>query len=350
MREADAVEAIVADAAKDRRLSNLNRDPDPDNPPDRPNSDDRPGRTDDRVARLIGLGGRDLYRQARTIWKMAGQGDPRATSGVRLLDLGEKSIHAAHKDLRRRDRFTTDFRPTPYDVWNFRHDRAYGIPHPGSIPPGIVAHTLHYFAPPGSLVVDPMAGGGVTVDVCAAMGRRCLAYDLNPARGDIRTHDIRVGFPEEALNCDLVFCDPPYHTMLSAHYAKDGVSNSTIDAWMSFLKRLASDSYASLRPGGFIALLLANQTEKDLPAGHGYLDHAFFGYQALTAAGFLPERRIQCPMDGAYMPQHVRRARVEGRMLGQVRDLLVMRKPSPNQPFGKLLAQAVPSGSPPASS
>ena len=32
-------------------------------------------------------------------------------------------------------------------------------------------------------------------------------------------------------------------------------------------------------------------------------------------------------MDGAYLPQHVRRARVEGRMLGQVRDLLVVRKP-----------------------
>jgi hypothetical protein len=35
-------------------------------------------------------------------------------------------------------------------------------------------------------------------------------------------------------------------------------------------------------------------------------------------------------MDGAYLPQHVRRARDEGRMLGQVRDLLVMRKPLEN--------------------
>ena len=84
----------------------------------------------------------------------------------------------------------------------------------------------------------------------------------------------------------------------------------------------------ALRPGGYLALLLAPQTEKDLPAGFGYLDHAFFGYAAATQAGFLPERRISCPMDGAYLPQHVRRAREEGRLLGQVRDLLVMRKPS----------------------
>jgi hypothetical protein len=93
------------------------------------------------------------------------------------------------------------------------------------------------------------------------------------------------------------------------------------------LQQLARDAHTTLRPGGHIALLLANQTEKDLPAGHGYLDHAFYGYSALVAAGFLPERRISCPMDGAYLPQHVRRARIEGRMLGQVRDLIVMRKP-----------------------
>ena len=74
-------------------------------------------------------------------------------------------------------------------------------------------------------------------------------------------------------------------------------------------------------------LLLAAQTEKDLPAGFGYLDHAFYGYIAALRAGFLPERRISCPMDGAYLPQHVRQARRDGRLLGQVRDLLVVRKP-----------------------
>ena len=86
--------------------------------------------------------------------------------------------------------------------------------------------------------------------------------------------------------------------------------------------------FATLRLGGCLALLLATQTEKDLPTGFGYLDHAFLGYIAALRAGFLPERRISCPMDGAYLPQHVRRARSEGRLLGQVRDLLVMCKTS----------------------
>ena len=115
--------------------------------------------------------------------------------------------------------------------------------------------------------------------------------------------------------------------MLARSYAPEGVANAPLTGWMDFLQRFARDALAALRPGGRLALLVANQTEKDLPAGHGYLDHAFFAYNAMIEAGFLPERRISCPMDGAYLPQHVRRARVDGRMLGQVRDLIVGRKP-----------------------
>jgi hypothetical protein len=324
MREADALEALLSAESEARRRSNLRQYADG---ADRRDSDDRGGRTDERIARTLGLGGKDVYRQARAVWRVAASGDPRALRGVAELDAGTRSIHAAYKDLRRRDRFTAGFRPTPYDVWPFRHDRAFGVPHPGAIPPAIVAHTLHYYTEPGALVVDPMAGGGTTPDVCTAMGRRCLAYDLHPVRPDILAHDVTSGFPSGASGCDLVFADPPYHTMLARRYAGGGVSDGSPADWLEFLRRFGRDAFAALRPGGYVALLLANQTEKDLPAGHGYIDHAFLGYEALRAAGFLPERRISCPMDGAYLPQHVRRARAEGRMLGQVRDLLVMRKP-----------------------
>jgi hypothetical protein len=173
-----------------------------------------------------------------------------------------------------------------------------------------------------------MAGGGTTLDVCVSMGRRCLAYDLHPTRPEIHPYDIRRGLPAEANGCDLIFCDPPYHTMLARQYPRDSVAMAPLSEWITFLHDLARHAFAALRPGGYLALLLAPQTEKDIPAGFGYLDHAFFGYIAATRAGFLPERRISCPMDGAYLPQHVRRARSEGRLLGQVRDLLVMRRPS----------------------
>jgi hypothetical protein len=331
MREADALETLYAAEARRRRRANLRqfRDEgiDSSHSAECRNPDARGGRTDDRIARAIGLGGKDLYRQARAVWKSAQAGDPRARSSLAQLDAGTKAVHAAYKDLRRRDRFSAGFRPTPYDVWPFKHDRAFGVPYPGAIPPAIVAHALHYYTTPGATVVDPMAGGGTTLDVCISMGRNCLAYDLHPVRLEILQNDVNNGLPSEASGCDLVFCDPPYHTMLARRYGADGVANAPLAAWVAFLQRLARSCFVALRPGGYVALLLANQTEKDLPAGHGYIDHVFLGYSALLAAGFLPERRVSCPMDGAYLPQHVKRARVEGRMLGQVRDLLIMRKP-----------------------
>jgi hypothetical protein len=331
MREADALQELETETARGRRLANLCQFREEECAESR-DSDDRAGRTDARIARVLGIGGKDLYRQARAIWAAAVGGDSRAQSSTAQLDAGTKTIHAAYKDLRRRDRFGAGFRPTPYDVWPFRHDRAFGIPHPGSIPPGIVAHMLHYFTAPGALVVDPMAGGGTTLDVCTSMGRRCLAYDLDPVRPEVATHDVNNGFPPEARDCDLIFCDPPYHTMLARRYGTAGVDSAPLTAWMDFLSHLAHAAFETLRNGGYLALLLACQTEKDLPAGFGYLDHAFFGYNALLSAGFLPQRRISCPMDGAYRPQDVRRARLDGRLLGQVRDLLIARKPVPGRP------------------
>lgn len=330
MREADALTVLLAARAQSRSRSNLRRGSDPVDLADRRDSDDRAtgnGRTDATVAALIGLGGKDLYRQAQAIWRLAQEGDPRARSGVERIDAGTKTIHAAYKDLRRRDRYATDFRPTPYDVWSFKHDRAFGIPHPGSIPPGIVAHTLHYYTQPNGLVVDPMAGGGTTIDVCQSMGRRVLAYDIEPSRPDVARHDITTGFPPKANGCDLIFADPPYHTMLAGSFTPEGIASVPLAGWVDFLKSFARSAFATLCEGGYLAFLVANQTEKGLPAGHGYLDHAFLAYGAIMDAGFLPERRISCPMDGAYLPQHVRRARVDGRMLGQVRDLIVARKP-----------------------
>lgn len=360
MREADALEDLYARAAAARRRRNLRQFAGEIEAADRRDSDDRGGRTDERVARAVGLGGKDLYRQARAVWKAARADDPRGTAALAAIDAGTKTVHAAYKDLRRRDRFTAGFRPTPYDVWAFKHDRAFGIPHPGSIPAAIVAHALHYFTQPGDLVVDPMAGGGTTLDVCRAMGRACLAYDLAPARADIANNDVKHGFPAETSGCHLVFLDPPYHTMLASAYAALGAPPMPLPGWVDFLTLLARHAATALRPGGHVALLVANQTEKDLPPGHGYLDHAFLGYQALGAAGLLPQRRISCPMDGAYRPQQVRRARQDGRLLGQVRDLLVFRKPAihsaceiGNPTLGSLIGKGAglqTAGEPPASS
>lgn len=288
-----------------------------------------PQRTDARIAKAIGLGGKDIYRQARAIWAAFLSGDDRATAGVHALDQNRTTIHAAFKDLRRRDHLAHDFQPTPYDVWMFKHDRSYGIRYPGSIPAGILANTIHYFSEPGELVVDPMAGGGTTWDVCQSLDRRCLALDVAPARREIQEWDIACqGLPESARNCDLVFLDPPYHTMLRSSYAPKSVSSLDFNQWSETMRNIYTTIYAFLRPGGHIAVLIANQTEKDLPDGVGYIDHAFDTLMILKTLGFLPQRRIACPMDGAYRPDQIQNSRQEKRLLGQVRDLIIARKPN----------------------
>jgi len=93
----------------------------------------------------------------------------------------------------------TEHPPVPeslqlYNVWCFpRRDPRYGLDFEGAIPGQIVENVLYYYTEPFQVVVDPMAGGGTTIDVCKAMYRRYLAYDLKPRRDDIRQHDIREG-------------------------------------------------------------------------------------------------------------------------------------------------------------
>ncbi len=51
---------------------------------------------------------------------------------------------------------------------------------------------------PSSLTRWPVAGQLLTS--AQSMGRRCLAYDIEPVRPEIAAHDIRQGFPAEAAH------------------------------------------------------------------------------------------------------------------------------------------------------
>ena len=195
------------------------------------------GRTDAAIARHLGMGGKDLYRQARAIWRLARSGDARAQSGVPQLDGGTKTIHAAYKDLRRRDRFGSDFRPTPYDVWSFRHDRAFGIPHPGSIPPALVAHSSTTTPPrrPGRqpdgrrrdharrLPVDgpPMPG---------------LRPPSHPPRDPSPRHPPRASPPRPSAATSSS-ATLPITPCWPRHYACDSIAAAPLTGWMAFLAR-----------------------------------------------------------------------------------------------------------------
>jgi len=215
----------------------------------------------------------------------------------------------------------TEHPPVPeslqlYNVWYFpRRDPRYGLDFEGAIPGQIVENVLYYYTEPFQVVVDPMAGGGTTIDVCKAMYRRYLAYDLKPKRDDVRQHDIREGFPKEAKNCDLVFLDPPYYNMVFSDLFKD------IDKFYVFINKLAKDSFSTVKDDGYVAFLMQDMTEKGR--------HCLTGecYRLFRKAGFTCVDHVSCPLPTEqFLPQQVSRAKTERRLLGRNRDLYDFRK------------------------
>lgn len=218
-------------------------------------------------------------------------------------------------------------------LWNFAScDPRFGFPFPGRIPGQIVMNLLYYFTEPGDLVVDPFGGSGTSLDVCRYMNRRCLIYDLKPDRGDIVQHDISKGFPEEAKGCDLIFLDPPYWRQKRSKYPKKegSFSDVSLEEFNRKMEKLINDCYETVKAGGYVALLIQNTTElgRDLTLTRRYYaDHVFDCYISFIKAGFTPVQRINVPLTWEqFAGFDLKEARAKKRLLGVVRDLLIMRK------------------------
>jgi len=81
--------------------------------------------------------------------------------------------------------------PPVYNVWNYANcDPRFGEnfgdmrlkDHPGRIPGQAIINLLLWLTNPSDVVVDPMAGGGTTIDVCRYLLRRYYCYDIDPRR------------------------------------------------------------------------------------------------------------------------------------------------------------------------
>lgn len=147
-----------------------------------------------------------------------------------------------------------------WDQWEWNDcDKRFGDDWPGRIPAQLIAHILFYFSKPNDLILDPMAGGGVTPDTCLAMGRRCWAFDMMD-RPDTRpeiepftwhiSSDQPLFWPVSAKEKpDLIIFDPPYFDKKSADYDKKSISGLSRKAYLEFLE-------------AFLALLKLNVKKK----------------------------------------------------------------------------------------
>jgi DNA modification methylase len=144
--------------------------------------------------------------------------------------------------------------------------------YPGRIPGQIIENLLYYYTEPFDLVVDPMAGGGTTIDVCKAMYRRYRAYDISPVREDITKHDATTGFLPECKDAKLIFMDPPYWKQKRGEYSKDAtnVANLDLQEFYSMMDNIFLAAKRVITDSGYLAVIIGPTQE-----GGKLYDHAF---------------------------------------------------------------------------
>lgn len=325
MREAELIEKVVAEkAALNRARPGEARDTPIVQPID----------TRATVAGAIGMGAR-TFNKLKNIY-LAAKTNENAKDKMARIDRGELSIDAAHKSLR--TLFESDDEPTSakeipefvrfYNSWQFvANDPRFGIPHPGRIPSQISANIIYYYSEPGDLVVDPMAGGGATIDTATFLDREVLAYDIVPTRPDIIQWDINKGFPEMTKGCQLIFLDPPYwNTMDYGELAASALSFEEFNVWY---KTLLLNAARTVKVGGFVATIIVSQYFR-LPDDltHGYVDWPILAYNTLFGCGMEPWSRINVLFPVTNHKEFHMNAAKEGKyMLPTTGDIIVMRRP-----------------------
>ena len=228
-----------------------------------------------------------------------------------------------------------DDAPRLYNIWNFSQcDPRLGDEHPGRIPGQIAMNVLYYYTKQDDLVVDPMAGGGSTIDVCLVMGRKCRAYDIRNewefkgarySRKDIVIRDLSDGFTDECKECDLVFLDPPYWRLEREFYAKESVSKSSLDEWRQFMRKVATDSYVTVKEGGYVALVIEAFLDEKVTGE--FLDLPFECLGWFKDVGFKEVQRIGVPMSSQIKSElDVVRYKKKKVMLDLNRDLIIFQK------------------------
>lgn len=157
----------------------------------------------------------------------------------------------------RLERLSLIEQPPIYNVWNYGScDPRFGQKHPGQIPGQAIINLLLWLTEPFDVVVDPMAGGGTTTDVCHYLLRRYHCFDIDPRRPDIKQWDIRKGYPRLPQKPDFILLDPPYWRLKRDEYSQNSAAMSSYQEWLEFMRKLAKDSFKTLKAGGHIALFI----------------------------------------------------------------------------------------------
>jgi tRNA1(Val) A37 N6-methylase TrmN6 len=166
-----------------------------------------------------------------------------------------------------------------------------------------------------------MGGGGTTLDAASLLERRCLTYDLFPARPEIRFNDILDGLPNEAKGAKLIFIDPPYGSIAKGFYQDHPSCLSRMDqtAFLEALRKIAASCCQVLESNGYLALLVQN-------VYNWTGDTVWQVIQLFTEDKWELVRRIQVPLSNQHISSNVMKwARENRQMVNLDRDLLIFK-------------------------
>ncbi len=212
-----------------------------------------------------------------------------------------------------------------YNIWSGITSARTENEYPGRLPLDVMENLLYYYTEPFNVVLDPMAGGGTTIEGCKKMSRRYLCYDLvgNPLN-NIYQHDILTGMPKKkGLIPDLVFLDPPYWRQMDK-YSKhpENLQSMPLEQYIESMGKIIKDAHTVLRDEGILAIIVSPTQNKKIIYD---IQHQFYNYCEKQKFDFV--NRIIVP----YTTQQVSGAQVkqakDGRyMLKLYRDLLIFKK------------------------
>ncbi|MBA7703534.1 hypothetical protein ES703_112320 [subsurface metagenome] len=212
-------------------------------------------------------------------------------------------------DKNRFDKLQWNIRP--WDYWNWGDvDHRFGDNWPGRIPAQLVAHTLYFFTQPTNLILDPMAGGGVTPDVCLALNRQCWCFDKvdkPDSRPEIEPYFWDPGnlaWPVASkAKPDLIFFDPPYFKKNEEEYGADSISALPRSEYLKFFREWAILATKNTKAATRLALLVADWRDFESTAAVSENPHnavTIFDYlREVSQGGWeLTHRRHHYPPSG----------------------------------------------------
>jgi len=213
--------------------------------------------------------------------------------------------------------------PNCYDVWNYskcmpltgKND------YPGRIPGQLIINILYFFTSQGDLVIDPMAGGGTTLDACLLMNRQNYSYDIIPSRDDILYQDILLLVRKHKAS--LVFLDAPYFLKKAKEYSLPEWMH-TKDGFLIFMDKCVDACDVFLNKDGIVALLISDYVDYENPF------NSIFSYEYLKsfmADGYVLLYKISCPLSTEqYQSFDVTRAQNNKELLIRGRELYILQK------------------------